>query len=414
MNDPAVGARGWRRFDTLGLRLFILMWVTLVASHVVSFRYSLALSGVEPPVPMFPREGLRDGPRDNPPEGPRGPGGPGDPEGPGPGPRDGTFPRPDGLMLERMHALPPFDLPATTIGVDLALRALVIALGAAIGAAWVARPLRRLSHAADDLSHRLARQEPLPRLDEDRGSVEIRRSAAVFNQMAQRLQAQFDARGLHLAAVSHDLRTPLTRLRMRLEGAPPALAEPAAQDIREMVGTIESTLEVLREQRDGSPPAPVQLRPLLEALVDDRADAGQPVSLAPGPACRVRARPVALRRVIDNLVDNALRHGGGAVRLSHEVADDGGAWLHVDDDGPGIPPAQLAAAQQPWVRLGPDAGAGAGGHGLGLAIARDLAERDGARLELANRDGGGLRASLWLPSDAPAADTDVSAPTRSG
>jgi signal transduction histidine kinase len=361
--------RGWRRFDTLGLRLFVLMWVTLVASHFVSFGASGPLSGGGPPPPMAGASG---------------------PPGPPPGPPP-------------VRALPPAGLPPATLGVDYALRALVIALGAGAGAAWLARPLRRLSRAAGALSQRLARRQPLPVLDELQGTVEMRRSAAVFNQMAQRLQAQFDARGLHLAAVSHDLRTPLTRLRMRLEDAPPALAEAAAADIREMVEMIDTTLAVLREQRDGSPPGALQLRALVEALADDLAAAGQPVQLQPGAEYRVFARPAALRRIVGNLAGNALRHGGSAT-LSLEPAPDGGVQVHIDDRGPGIPPARLAEAMQPWVQLG-----AGGGHGLGLAIARDLAERDGARLELANRDGGGLRASVWLPTVAT-----VSAPTSNG
>lgn len=363
--------RGWRRFDTLGLRLFVLMWVTLVASHFVSFGASGPLTGGGPPPPAM--------------AGASGP--PGPPPGPPP-----------------VRALPPADLPPATLGVDVALRALVIALGAGAGAAWLARPLRRLSRAAGTLSQRLARQQPLPVLDEAQGTVEMRRSAAVFNQMAQRLQAQFDARGLHLAAVSHDLRTPLTRLRMRLEDAPPALAEAAAADIREMVEMIDTTLAVLREQRDGSPPGALHLRALVEALADDLAAAGQPVDLRPGAEVRVFAHPAALRRIVGNLAGNALRHGGSAT-LSLEPAPDGGVHVHFDDRGPGIAPARLAEALQPWVQLG----TGGGGHGLGLAIARDLAERDGARLSLTNRDGGGLRATLWLPTAA-----NVSAPTSNG
>lgn len=393
--DPRRSApvRGWRRFDTLAVRLFLLMWVTLIASHLVSYGLSIPLSrvlaGVSPAMSQAPLA---------PPPGPTGPkdgqdSASGPPHGPPPANR---------LLGPGVRAMPPADLPATTLGIDYALRALVIALGAALGAAWAARPLRRLARAADALDRQLLRQEPLTRLDEARGTAEVRGTAAVFNHMGQRLQAQFDARGLHLAAVSHDLRTPLTRLRMRLESAPPALAEAAAADIHEMVDMIESTLELLREQRDGRPPARVHLTALLEALTDDLAAAGQTcVDLRGGPALQVMAHPTALRRVLANLIGNALQHGGGA-RVHWVTADEGGVWVHVDDDGPGIAPERLSSAQQPWVQLGP----ATGGHGLGLAIARDLADRDSARLALANRPEGGLRASLWLPTD-----TIVSAPT---
>lgn len=362
------GPRGWRRFDTLGLRLFVLMWVVLVASHGVAFWLSVPL-GLGEAAP------------------PPGPGGP-----------------PPGLPPVR--ALPPADLPGAVQWVDLLLRAGVIALGAALGARWLARPMRRLSRAADSLSQRLARQQPLPVLDEQQGTAEVRRSAAVFNQMAQRLQAQFDARGLHLAAVSHDLRTPLTRLRMRLEDGPPALAEAAAQDIHEMTEMIDSTLAVLREQRDGSPPGTLQLRAAVAAVVDDLADGGQAVQLLDGPEHRVIARPAALRRIVGNLVGNALRYGGSATLQLHTMPD-GGVALHVDDRGPGIPAERMDEAFRPWVRL--TTAHARSGHGLGLAIARDLAERDGGRLTLANRPEGGLRATLWLPLSG-----SVSAPTHKG
>ncbi|MBT9487022.1 MAG: HAMP domain-containing protein [Rubrivivax sp.] len=376
--------RGWRRFDTLGLRLFVLMWVVLVVSHGVAFWLSLPL-------------GLGDlGP---PPQPGAGPGAGGPPPGPPPG-------------LPPVRALPPADLPSTVQWVDLLLRAAVIALGAALGARWLARPMRQLSRAADSLSQRLARHEPLPVLDEHQGTAEVRRSAAVFNQMAQRLQAQFDARGLHLAAVSHDLRTPLTRLRMRLEDGPPALAQAAAQDIHEMTEMIDSTLAVLREQRDGSPPGLLQLRAAVAAVVDDLSDSGQAVRtvravhLLDGPEHRVCARPAALRRIVGNLVGNALRYGGSATLQLHAMPD-GGVALHVDDRGPGIPAERIDDAFRPWVRL-TEAHARSG-HGLGLAIARDLAERDGGRLTLANRPEGGLRATLWLPRSG-----SVSAPTHKG
>lgn len=402
MDRPRPGPlRGWRRFDTLAVRLFLLMWVTLIASHLVSFGLSIPLSRIL----------AGDAPgmgQTLPAPGPLWPMGTAVPMGghdAASGPPHG--PPPAALLLgPGVRAMPPAGLPAATVGIDYALRALVIALGAALGAAWAARPLRRLTRAADALDRQLLRHEPLPQLDEARGTAEVRRTAAVFNHMGQRLQAQFDARGLHLAAVSHDLRTPLTRLRMRLESAPPTLADAAAADIREMVDMIESTLELLREQRDGRPPERVHLTALLEALTDDLAAAGQTgVDLLNGPALQVKAHPAALRRVLANLIGNALQHGGGA-RVHWNTADEGGAWVHVDDDGPGIAAERLASAQQPWVRLGP----ATGGHGLGLAIARDLAERDGARLQLANRPEGGLRASVWLPTTDPA----VSASTHTG
>ncbi len=232
--------------------------------------------------------------------------------------------------------------------------------------------------------------------------MEVRDSARAFNRMAQTLKHQFDQRSLHMAAVSHDLRTPLTRLRLRLEQLPADLARAAGDDIRVMDELINASLAVVREQSTGSPPLLMDLGALLQSLADDLTEQGQAVTLPETlPAARVRVHPASLRRILDNLVGNALRHGGSA-RLALQVAG-GQATVVVDDDGPGIAPEQLERVFQPWVQLPPEAahyGAGAAplGSGLGLAIARDLALREGGRLHLSNRPEGGLRATLALPT----------------
>lgn len=369
-----------RRADTLFLRLFLLMWVTLVLSHALAFGFVTTRV-----LPMPPRV---DG---QPPPGP----------GPFPGPRGAPG---LGEVLPTMPSLPPA-LPGHALWVDYGLRVLVIGIGAFLGARSLAAPMGRLAHAADRLAHQLARQQPLPVLDEHHGTTEVRETARVFNLMAQRLQEQFDARGMHLAAVSHDLRTPLARLRLRLDDLPAPLADASAADIREMDELIDSTLAVLREQRDGGDARPVDMRALLEAVTDDHALGGADVTLTDGPPARALGRPAALRRIVGNLVGNALRYGGRARLAVAPTAD--GVCVTVDDDGPGIAPDQLEQAFQPWTRL--QVAHPRAGHGLGLAIARDLAERDGGRLTLANRDGGGLRATLVLPP-APT----VSAPTHGG
>jgi signal transduction histidine kinase len=415
-----------RRLDTLFVRLFLLMWVTLVAAHLVAYALSVPLSepagGTSPldrldpaRLPVLPslppmgdpaaRRAPPPGSGSPPPEdwgrpppdlGSLPPGSRGQaPEGHGPLTQGGRVGPPPGAKpaAGRAPGAPP-GMPGSRgfLWIDYLLRATVIAFGAALGARWLARPMRRLADAAQALQQSLARGGALPALDERRGTVEVRETARLFNRMGQRLREQFDARGLHLAAVSHDLRTPLTRLRLRLEALPPAEREAAAQDIAAIDALLDDTLAVLREQRAGEPER-VDLGALLQALADDLAEQGQPVELLPpAPGTLVRARPVALRRVLDNLVSNALRHGGNA-RL--QAARDGDVVeLCVDDDGPGIPPEQIARAFEPWVRLREQGS----GQGLGLAIARDLAERDGATLALANRPEGGLRACLRLPA----------------
>lgn len=410
---------GWRRHDTLALRLFVLMAVTLVASHLAAFFTVVpgdapgAAGGSRlanlptltslPPGGLVPAQAPAGGGLPAPPVPPeppdaRGPGGapPGAPPGPppeGPGRPEGlpTGPGGPGGPPANAGAAPPA-LPAGTLWLDYLIRFTVIALGAAIGARWLARPMKRVAHASTTLAQGLVDGRAPPQLDERHGTAEVRETAQVFNHMARRLAEQFDTRSLHMAAISHDLRTPLTRLRMRLELLK---ADEAIADVHEMDQMIGDALAVLREQRDDVPAEPVDLAALVQALVDDLADQGLDATATSVPAARVRAHPAALRRVIGNLLGNALRYG----HRTRVCIVPGGprVELWIDDDGPGIPEAQVAQAFRPWQRLAGAEGRPSG-HGLGLAIARDLAERDGATVTLANRPEGGLRARLDLPA----------------
>lgn len=399
----------WRerlgRLDSLFLRLFLLMWVTLVLSHLVAFsvvspmgtgwleRLPSQGAAALPPLPSLPlvppSSGRWPEPGAAPASGPdRGPGAGPQPMRP---PDPMTGPRQEPPARLRSGAPPPLWL-------DYLLRALLIGVGAAIGARWLSTPMRRLAQASATLSQGLAEGRDPPALDEAHGTKEVRDSAHAFNRMARALKQQFDQRSLHMAAVSHDLRTPLTRLRLRLEQLPDDAARAAGQDIRVMDELIDASLAVMREQSTGAPPLRLDLTALLQSLTDDLVEQGRPVQLDDTlPPVRVLARPASLRRIIDNLVGNALRYGGSA-RIGLQLAADQ-VTVRVDDDGPGIPPELLEHVLQPWVRL-PVAGPGASplpGSGLGLAIARDLAEREGGHLTLANRPEGGLRASLQLP-----------------
>lgn len=435
MNQPVASGKrwNWRRLDTLFLRLFVLMWVALAGSHLVAYLtvtnlrhqqdLSTTLSRLPPLASLPPGNPLAGA---GVPGGPPRPGGPGANPWPGPPPMGGErMPppplQPPGGTAAGSDGRPPNPftagnpprmsgpMPLNSLWMDYGIRFVLIGLAAFLGARWLSRPMLRLSHAASALSQDIDKGGKPPVLDETLGTVEVRNAAQVFNQMSQRLKEQFDARGLHMAAVSHDLRTPLTRLRMRVAQWPEGPAQQAAiSDIREMDEMIGDTLAVLREQHEGSEARSIDLVALLQALVDDLADQGQPVQLqAPAGSApvRVRARTAALRRVIGNLVGNAMRHGGGAMLSVHVLPE--GTVLHIDDSGPGIPQAQLEQALEPWVRLSQDplpahamAGdlpANTAGYGLGLAIARDLAERDGCRLSLHNRPEGGLRAQLVMP-----------------
>ena len=375
-----------RRFDTLFLRLFVLMWVTLVASHFIAYFTVTVVLGHGTPPPGAPHDQSPLSVERLPTLPSLPPGNPfkGDATGAPPPPPHGARPGPPGPAL-----------PAWMRWSDYAIRMAVIALFAAVGARWLSSPMRRLARASAQLSDGL-RAGQAAKLDEQRGTIEVRNTAAVFNRMVARLQEQFDARSLHMAALSHDLRTPLTRLRMRIEALADERARTAVDDIREMDDMIEGTLAVLREQRDGSPAPVLDLCALLQSLGDDLAAQGQAVSVDTAASLRARAHPAALRRIVGNLVSNALRHGGNARVAAHALAPSA-VEVTVDDDGPGIAPDEIEHAFKPWVRLTHGDGARSG-HGLGLAIARDLAERDGGSLALANRPQGGLRATLVLPA----------------
>lgn len=378
----------WRRLDTLFLRLFVLMWVALVLSSTIAFSIVVpTLHGPPgapgdhvfgrpelPPSGLHGSEGRRAGPAE------------GDRHAAGDGERRG-----------------PRGLPPQALWLDYAIRIVVTALFAAAGARWLSTPMKRLTAAAGQLTPSLREGRPLPSLDVRAGTVEVQDLSKVFNDMAGRLQVQFDIRGLHLAAVSHDLRTPLTRLRLRLEGIADPKARLCIRDIFEMNELIDSSLAVLREQREGAPPSLVELGSLLQAVADDHVALGSDVVIrtdANGSNLFARAHPAGLRRVLSNIVGNAVRYGQRA-RLSASRAPEGSLVLCVDDDGPGIPAENLQQVLQPWVRLQADL-AGGSGYGLGLAIASDLIERDGGRLTLSNRVEGGLRVELVLPEGLPA------------
>lgn len=282
---------------------------------------------------------------------------------------------------------------------DYIARFLVMGLAAWLGARWLTAPLRRLTQASERLEHSLSQGGPLPLLDEAGGPLEVRQTAHVFNGMARGLRDQFEQRGLMMAAVSHDLRTPLTRLRMRLESLrPDPTAERCVNDVQDINAIIESVLDAMNEERRQEAPQCVDVLAMVQALADDMLEAGHAVS-AGGDALTLPLQPVAFKRVLGNLVSNALRHGHSAditvSRRQQGVARQ--ACITIDDQGPGIPPDQLDAVFKPFVRLDASRSRDTGGVGLGLYIARELMLRQGGHIRLINRPEGGLRAELTLP-----------------
>jgi signal transduction histidine kinase len=365
--------------DTLFKRLFLLMWMALVVSHLAGF---LTLQQFLPPPDGGPRiSGVPPLPS-LPPLGGHAIGGP---DG---GPPDGDMP--DGRPIDNW------------LWVDFLVRGLVIGVAAWFGARWLSAPMHQLADASRALGQSLGLRRPVPVLSEAQGTLEVRQTAEVFNAMSRRLHEQFSAQALLMAAISHDLRTPLSRLRLRLEHmAPGAHTERCINDVREMDQLIASVLEMMQLNHEPAAPQRVDLRALVQSLADDMAEQGQAVTLHSSadeaePAV-VPGQPAALNRIIDNLLSNALRYGGSAEISVNLQPEQRQVQVLIDDRGPGIPAEQLDAVFQPFYRVDTSRSKQTGGSGLGLYIARDLARRHGGQVLLANRHGGGLRAELLLP-----------------
>jgi signal transduction histidine kinase len=199
-----------------------------------------------------------------------------------------------------------------------------------------------------------------------------------------------------LAAVSHGLRTPITRLRFRAEGIPDATARAAvAADLADMERMIDQTLAYLRGDPADQPARPLDLAALLVTLVDDACDAGGAATLSGVGPVVVVGRRLALKRAFANLIDNAVKYGG---RAEVSVAEGDEAKVAIADAGPGIAPDDLERCFEPFVRLEPSRNRDTGGFGFGLAIARRVIEGHGGTVRLANAAGGGLIATVRLPT----------------
>lgn len=294
-------------------------------------------------------------------------------------------------------ALPARPRPLGTDGEGLAV--ILALLTGAVLAAWVtsraaAAPLRRLSSAAVALGQDLD-SAPMP----ETGSRELREAARAFNEMQRRLKAIMADRTRVLAAIAHDLQTPLTRLRLRIEKVEDvALRERLAGDLLATQTLVREGLDLAREEHSPEPWAQVDIDALASALCDDAEDAGLAVAFEGGCGAVARVRPVALGRCLSNVIDNALRYGGSA-RVRCEADKTGVVRIIVADDGEGIPEDELEAVFLPFARLETSRSRDSGGTGLGLTIARRMAERMGATLSLRNRAEGGLEAAVVLADE---------------
>lgn len=255
------------------------------------------------------------------------------------------------------------------------------------------RPLRRLVRAMDSFGKgRDVGAVPV------RGPLEIRKAARAFNIMRRRIERFIQQRTEMLAGVSHDLRTPLTRMRLELElleDVDPEIREGLRRDLDVMQRIVETYLAFARGE-GGEQPERVRLDEVLRELVERAPVDGTRIELAPLPPLELPLRPVAIRRALGNLLDNALRYARARVRVS--AAREGDRYeVVIDDDGPGIPPEERERAFRPFHRLERARG-GEGASGLGLAIARDIVLAHGGDIHLLDSPLGGLRVKVELPA----------------
>jgi signal transduction histidine kinase len=376
-----------KNVDTLFLRIFLLLLVAFSISSILAFEVFRATA---PPPPWMKERSLNQSMD----------------------PLVAHIARtpPSGVRASSNPAADPrvSHTPWLSLWLDAVIKIIAVALAAWLAARVLSGPMRRLSDAARLLGQSLSPTAGVgiavapPQLDEERGTREVRETARVFNDLSRQLKTDFDTQRLMLATVSHDLRTPLTRLRMRLSEleAHPA-ARSAIDDVRQMDELIESLLALFRPSAPtaGGGDRRCDAFALVQAIVDDLPASGPEVTLS-GTTASTPCQPAAFRRMVENLIENAIRHGGEHGNVDVEVASGPSTvCVTVADRGPGLSTEQLASAGTPFLRwAGEESDSGRrAGLGLGLYITRALAEREGGRLELAARPGGGLCATLHLP-----------------
>ena len=303
----------------------------------------------------------------------------------------------DGEQL-RLSVLPPRSAiagPSTDYRPMIALFFVSIAFLAYLVARMTTRPLKQLAQAAKDLGHDINRP-PL----ELSGASEIRQATAAFNAMQARIRQYIFQRTQMLAAITHDLQTPLTRMRLRLEKVSDAeLQERLIGDLSAMQAMVREGLDLARSMDTTETMQLLDLDSLLDSVCADATDAGQPVTLGGRAQMALLGRPLDLQRCFGNLLDNAVKYGHEAQVTVVRIG--GAARIRIRDKGPGVPPAELARVFEPFYRVETSRSRESGGTGLGLTIARNIAEQHGGSLTLANHPDGGLEATLTLPEYYP-------------
>lgn len=374
--------RGWRHWfarwvpRTLFGRLALLLFVAVLASHVLALTLMFNLHDVlgrgPPPSRQVFQGAAEPAPAQAGEQRPRG------------------EPRPNG---------PPGGPPSiwdAGLLLDIGVRLSALMVAAWVGARWLSKPIDRLALAARELGKNIDR----PPLSED-GPTECKEAIQVFNQMQAQIRRQLEERDRFVAAVSHDLRTPLTRLRLRAETLESSEdRRQFGRDIVEMDEMITATLDHLRGVADPEPLVQLDVKALVDSLADDQQACGHWVPVH-GRAGLLPAQAGALRRCLGNLIGNAIRYGGQTEVFLWDTGDEVG--IEVRDHGPGLPEAELERVMAPFYRVEGSRNRHHGGVGLGLSIARDIVARHQGRLQLRNAAGGGLLAIVVLPRQPAAA-----------
>ncbi|MBK5513344.1 MULTISPECIES: sensor histidine kinase [unclassified Pseudomonas] len=344
------------RFDTLFGRLFGVLLIAIILAHLLAFFWFHHYGPPPPPPPPGFSENF-----------------------------DGQQPPMDPRFQKRPPR-PWFGGPL----VPLTFQLISLVIAAWYGAKLLSRPIQRLSDAAERLSENL----DSPPLDES-GPREARQAAHTFNKMQRRIIEQVQQRSRMLGAVSHDLRTPLSRLKLRLEQIEDdKLQGQMRQDLDDMIGMLDATLTYLHEQRTSEARQWMDVQALVESLSENAQDQGADVQ-ASGHCAPLQVQPMALRSCINNLMDNALRYAGQALITLEDSR--GQLVIRVIDHGPGIAEDKREAVFEPFFRLEGSRNRNSGGVGLGMTIAREAAERLGGQLSLEETPGGGLTAVICLP-----------------
>ena len=272
----------------------------------------------------------------------------------------------------------------------------LVVVGAAAVSIFVAtkmtRPLRILDQAVSTVG-----RDGLPAHIPEDGPAEVRATAAALNRLTTRVREAVESRMRLVAAAGHDLRTPMTRMRLRAEFLPDEDREVWLKDLAELDRIADSAIRLVREEVDAGSLEEVRLDRLLTEIIAELREIGRPVEppRLDGPALSIRARPLAVKRALRNLVDNAAVHGGGArMALARDGQD---AVVSLADDGPGIPEELLGRAFEPFFRVDLGRRQFKPGAGLGMAIAKEIIDQTGGSIVVANRAGGGLDQTIRLP-----------------